>query len=117
MGKLLEIKRMMRLNECRKIEDTEIQVGVFNFSDGTVHEYTFVVQYVRKIPYGSSAAEQDYPNHVVNAYGVIKYDSGESYNVCHKLTYTRDEELVKLIEPINNGTLVEESYEATKMYI
>lgn len=54
MGKLLEIKKIFRLNECRKIEDTEIQVGVFNFSDGTVHEYTFVVQYVRKIPYGSS---------------------------------------------------------------
>lgn len=116
MGKLLEIKRMMRMQECRKIEDTEIQVGVFNFSDGTVHEYTFVVQYVRKIPYGSSAAEQDYPNHVVNAYGVIKYDSGESYKVCHKLTYTRDEELGKLIVPIENGK-VGDFFEETRKYI
>lgn len=116
MGKLLEIKRMMRLHECRKIEDTEIQVGVFNFSDGTVHEYTFVAQYVRKIPYGSSATEQDYPNHVVNAYGVIKYDSGESYKVCHKLTYTSDEELGKLIVPIENGK-VGDFFEETRKYI
>lgn len=116
MGKLLEIKKIFRLNECRKIEDTEIQVGVFNFSDGTVHEYTFVVQYVRKIPYGSSATEQDYPNHVVYAYGVIKYDSGESYKVCHKLTYTRDEELEKLIVPIENGK-VGDFFEETRKYI
>ena len=116
MSKLLEIKKTMRLNECRKIEDTEIRVGVFNFSDGNVYEYPFVVQYVRKIPYGSSATEQDYPNQVVNAFGVIKYDSGESYNVCHKLTYTRDEELGKLIVPIENGN-VGDFFEETRKYI
>jgi hypothetical protein len=116
MGKLLEIKETMRLNECRNIEDTDLYFGVFNFSDGTVHEYTFVVQYVRKVPYGSGATEQDYPNHVVNAYGVIKYDSGESYNVCHKLTYTRDEELEKLIEPIKKGK-VGDFFEETRKYI
>lgn len=116
MGKLLEIKKMMRLNECRKVEDVEIKVGVLNFSTGNVDRYNFVVRYVKKIPYGSSAWEDDYPCHVVLAYGKVTYDSGKSYNVCYKLTYTMDEELEKLIEPINNGIIIKDIHESIKMY-
>lgn len=116
MGKLLEIKETMRLNECRNIEDTEIKVGVFNFYDGKVHEYDFVVQYVRKVPYGSGAMEKDYSYQVVNAFGVIHYENGSTYMVCHKLTYTRDEELEKLIEPIKKGR-VGDFFEETRKYI
>lgn len=116
MNELLKIKEIIRLNECRKIEDTEILVGVFNFSNGNIDRYKFVVQYVKKIAYTSGASEKGYPNHVVLAFGIVKYDDGASYKVSYKLTYTTAEELEKLVEPIKNG-IVKDAYEATKMYI
>ena len=103
MGKLLEIKKLLRLNEVRKIEPTKITLGIFNFSTGNVDHYDFMAQYVGKIPYGSSAYEDNYADHVVTIYGIITYENGQSYKKTYKLTYTDDSELEKLLQPIKEG--------------
>ena len=103
MSTLTELKQLLKLHEVRKIEPTDIVISVLNMAHGTLDRYKFKVQYIGKIPYGSHAFENDYPNHVVNVYGIITYDSGNSYKSCHKLTYTDDEELQKLIQPTKEG--------------
>lgn len=101
MGKLLEIKKALELNELVEIDKTDIVVSVFNFSTGVCDRHDFSVTSVRKVPYGSSAYKDDYPKHVVLAYGVITYESGNSYgNHCEKLTYTDEEELDKILSAI-----------------
>lgn len=101
MGKLLEIKKALELNKTVEIEETEIIVSVLNFSTGLCNRYKFKVTSVRKVPYGSSAYDDDYANHVVLAYGVITYESGNSYsNHCEKLTYTDDDELDKILSAV-----------------
>lgn len=98
MGKLLEIKKTLELNKEVEIDKTNIVVSVFNFSTGMCDRYDFAVTSVRKIPYGSFAYKDDYPSHVVLAYGVITYEGGNSYsNHCEKLTYTDEEELDKIL--------------------
>lgn len=118
MNTLLELKKCLRLNEFRKIEPTEITVAVFNFSTGSCDHYKFLVQFIGKNPYGSHAWEDDYRNHVVYAYGIVTYESGNSYKACHKLTYTDDEELDKLVKPLQEGVAgsYETFYDVLKMY-
>jgi hypothetical protein len=100
MGKLLEIKKALELNKTVEIEETEIIVSFLNFSTGLCDRYKFDVTSVMKVPYGSSAYDDDYANHVVLAYGVITYESGNSYNQCEKLTYTDEEELDKILSAV-----------------
>ena len=99
----LTLKKLLPLKVVKKINDTNIKVGVLNFNHGNINQYDFTVQYVMKVPYSTTCSKDDYANQVIKVYGVIHYPGGASYKSSNKLTYTDDAELEKLFNPIKNG--------------
>lgn len=116
---LIELKKKLEMEVLYRITPTDIKIGVLNFSTGNIERYDFTVEYLYKIPYGVNFTLPK--NQVVLVMGVVHYESGNSYNVRKKLSYTDNEELEKIGAALETAEYLDKKevdyHSLTKKYI
>ncbi|MBO4798571.1 MAG: hypothetical protein J5494_07390 [Candidatus Methanomethylophilaceae archaeon] len=76
---------------------------MFNFHTGCADILVDMkVDFVGKIQYGSWRDEYILSDQIVMVYGTKIYESGNSYLGSHKLTYTDNDELQKVIDAVKD---------------